>query len=212
MDATMRDLVRLRSAVVWCAMTTAVAGLLLVSLPTLAASPRLIGSDPAFTDLLVTACAAVSLVAGGWLWAITTDVVVGVFKAGGRVAVRRCGPVRLLLLAACGAVVLSTTVAPASADERHPVVPPSLAGLPLPDRATSDGRLPNPENEAPSTAVRVRPGDSLWAISEARLGPGATVSELVAYWHRIYDRNADVIGPDPDLILPGKLLDLPPTG
>jgi nucleoid-associated protein YgaU len=36
--------------------------------------------------------------------------------------------------------------------------------------------------------------------------------ELAAYWQRIYDRNADVIGADPDLILPGQLLELPPTG
>jgi hypothetical protein len=212
MDSTVRDLVRLRSAALWCAITAAVAGLVLVSLPTLAASPRLIGSDPAFTDLLVTACAAVSLVAGGWLWAITTDVVVGVLKAGGRVAVRRRGPIRILLLAACGAVALSTTVAPASADESRPVAPSSLAGLPLPDRATSEGRLPRPEHIAPSTVVRVRSGDSLWAISEARLGSRATIADLVDYWHRIYDHNADVIGPDPDLIFPGQLLELPPIG
>ncbi len=60
--------------------------------------------------------------------------------------------------------------------------------------------------------VRVRPGDSLWVIAEQRLGPRATVVEIVGYWHRIYDRNTDVIGPDPDLILPGQLLELPPTG
>ena len=212
MNSTVRNLVRLRGALLWCAMTAAVVGLGLVCLPAIAASPGQITADPAFTDLLVTACATASLVATCWLWAITTDVVVGVLKAGGRIAVRRAGPVRLLLLAACGAVVLSGTVAPASADERRPVVPPSLAGLQLPDRATSDGPGPRPEHTAPSTVVRVRPGDSLWAISAERLGPRATVADLVDHWHRTYDLNAGVIGPDPDLILPGQLLELPPPG
>ena len=118
---------------------------------------------------------------------------------------------RLLLLAACGAVALSTTAAPASADEPRPVVPHSLSGLPLPDRATSEGPLPDRADTDPRLLVRVRPGDSLWAIAEERLGPRATVVDLVDYWHRIYARNADAIGPDPDLILPGLVLELPPT-
>ena len=134
MDCTVRDWVRLRSALLWCAMTAALTGLLLLTLPVVAAGPRLVRSDPAFTDLLVTGCAAASLVAAGWLWAITTDVVMRVLRAGGRVAVRRAGPVRLMLLAACGVVALSTATAPAYADERQPVPPPSLAGLPLPER------------------------------------------------------------------------------
>ena len=58
--------------------------------------------------------------------------------------------------------------------------------------------------------MRVRPGDSLWAIAEERLGRQAAVADIADYWHRIYARNAAVIGPDPDLILPGQLLELPP--
>jgi nucleoid-associated protein YgaU len=212
MDNAVRDSVRLRSSALWCATTAAAAGIGLLTVPTLAAGPGLVASAPAFTDLLVTGCAAASLLATGWLWAITTDVVVGVLAARDRVVVRRPGPVRLLLLAACGAVALSTTPAPASADDRRPVVPHSLSGLPLPDRANGDGLLPERADTASRSMVRVRPGDSLWAIAEERLGSGATVADLVDYWHRIYLRNADVIGPDPDLILPGQLLELPPMG
>lgn len=213
MDDTTRDRVRVRSVALWSAATTALAGIGLVSLPRLSEAPVLVATDPvsdaAFVDVLVTCCAAAALVAAAWLWFITTDVVVRVVAAGGAVAVRRPGPVRMLLLAACGAVVLGTAT-PAVADDRRPVVPQSLAGLPLPDRATSDGPPDRRADAAPRSAVRVRAGDSLWAIAEQRLGPRATVVDLVDDWHRIYDRNTDVIGPDPDLILPGQLLELPP--
>lgn len=212
MDLTLRDRVRLRGVLLWCLTTAAVTVIVLITLPTLVSSQRVIGATPGFADLLVTGCAAASLVAAGWLWTLTTDVVVRVLVAGGQVAVRRPGPVRLLVLAACGAVALSATVAPASADDRRPVVPRSLAGLPFPDRATNAAPPSNRAEKTRPELVRVRPGDSLWAIAEQRLGPRATVVELAAYWHRIYDRNADVIGADPDLILPGQLLELPPTG
>ena len=221
MDSSVRDLVRLRSAALWCATTAAAVGIALLTVPTLAADHRLTASAPAFTDLLVTGCAAASLVATAWLWAITTDVVVRVLAAGDRVVVRRPGPVRLLLLAACGAVALSTTAAPASADDRRPVRPhptPSRACRSRTARPATDlcPTAPTPRRHRtdtePLATVRVRPGDSLWAIAEERLGPRATVVDLVDYWHAIYARNAAVIGPDADLIVPGQLLELPPIG
>jgi hypothetical protein len=210
-DSTPR-LVRLRSVALWCATTAAATGVSLLTVPTLAAGRSLAAGATAFPDLLVTGCAAASLVATAWLWAITTDVVARVLVAGGHVVVRRPGPVRMLLLAACGGVVLGTTAGTASADEHRPVVPHSLSGLPLPDRATGDGLVPRHAGEEPSGMVRVRPGDSLWTIAEEQLGPRATAAELDDYWHRTYARNVDVIGPDPHLILPGQLLDPPPTG
>jgi nucleoid-associated protein YgaU len=211
MDVVADHIVRLRTVVLWCLTTAAAAAIALVTLPAAAASPGL-ASGPAFTDLLVRGCAVASLLAVGWLWAITTDVVARVLMTGGRVVVRRPGPVRLLLLTACGAVVLGATAAPASADETRPVAPQSLAGLPLPDRATGDGFVSHPADHTPRTLIRVRPGDSLWAIAEDRVGLRASVVELIDYWHQIYDHNSDAIGPDPDLILPGQLLELPPTG
>jgi hypothetical protein len=47
---------------------------------------------------------------------------------------------------------------------------------------------------------RVVPGDSLSAIAGER--------GLAGGWPALYERNADVIGDDPDYILPGQLLDL----
>ncbi len=139
MNTTLRDHIRLRSVALWCVTTTAAVGIGMLAVPPLAESRRGTGSVSAFTDLLVTGCAAAALVATGWLWALTTDVVVRVLMTGGRIAVRRPGPVRLLLVAACGAVALTAAAAPATADERRPDLPQSLAGLPLPDRATGDG-------------------------------------------------------------------------
>jgi nucleoid-associated protein YgaU len=207
MNGDTRDRVRLRSAALGCTTTAGATGVGWLTLPAISAAPTALRSGDGFADVLVAACAAAAVVAAAWLWAITTDVVADVLRTGGRVAVRRPGPLRLVLLSACGAVVLSATAVPASADDSRPLAPHSLSGLPLPDRATSDVPPLHDAARTP-TEVTVRPGDSLWSIAERHLGPSATVG----YWHRIYDRNAAVIGPDPDLILPGQRLELPPTG
>jgi nucleoid-associated protein YgaU len=55
----------------------------------------------------------------------------------------------------------------------------------------------------------VRSGDSLWSIAE-RLLPGASVTEVDAAWRRIHRANRRLIGPDPDLIIAGTALRLPP--
>lgn len=58
-------------------------------------------------------------------------------------------------------------------------------------------------------AVIVRPGDSLWRIAAAHLGPTATATQIATAWPRWYAANRAVIGPDPNLIQPGQRL-LPP--
>ena len=56
----------------------------------------------------------------------------------------------------------------------------------------------------------VRPGESLWSIAAARLGPGASNAEIARELARIWSLNAAAIGTgDPDLILPGQTLRLP---
>lgn len=199
---------RLRGLALWAATTAAAAGVLALSLPALVTAPTTMTGSAGFTELLVAGCAAASAVAAGWLWVITTDVVVRVLVAGRaeRVVVRRTGAVRLLLLTACGVVALGAAASPARADDERPTRPAPLSGLPLPDRAVG-GAVPL-RSAVPEEHL-VRPGDSLWAIAEERLGRGARVAEIVDQWHRIYHRNAGVIGPDPDLILPGQRLDLP---
>ncbi|CAN5734493.1 hypothetical protein BH24ACT8_BH24ACT8_10330 [soil metagenome] len=59
---------------------------------------------------------------------------------------------------------------------------------------------------APTDSVIVRSGDTLWSIAASHLGPDATVAEIAAQWPRWFDANREVIGNDPDLILPGQQL------
>jgi hypothetical protein len=60
--------------------------------------------------------------------------------------------------------------------------------------------------------VVVGPGDSLWLISEERLGPNATPQQVANGVERIYALNRNRIGGDPNLLFPGQELLLPPVG
>lgn len=57
--------------------------------------------------------------------------------------------------------------------------------------------------------VVVRRGDSLWSIAARHLGSEATVQDVAEAWPRWYAANRNLIGPDPDLILPGQELAIP---
>lgn len=89
-------------------------------------------------------------------------------------------------------------------------------GLPLPDRASADP-TPRPRHAVPSTqqeqrrtrTVQVRPGDSLWSIAAGLLPAGASDAAVHLAWRRIAAANAEVLGPDPDLIFPGTALRVP---
>ncbi|TDW69867.1 hypothetical protein [Kribbella pratensis] len=93
-------------------------------------------------------------------------------------------------------------------------------------RAAVSGRMrvgvpDRPTDGAPTryTAVRaggavrvvVREGDSLWGLAARELGPGATDEAIAARWPDWYAVNRQVIGEDPDLILPGQVLRVPPA-
>lgn len=60
--------------------------------------------------------------------------------------------------------------------------------------------------ESPQDRVVVLRGDSLWSIAARHLGHGATAAQITAEWHRWLATNRDVIGADPNLILPGQEL------
>ena len=83
----------------------------------------------------------------------------------------------------------------------RPVIDPGpLAGRPH--------RLPQPADKG--TEVTVRPGDSLWSLSAARLGPFASDVDIALDWPRLYQANRDIIGASPHLLLPGQILRIPP--
>lgn len=160
-----------------------------------------------FADLLVRLCAVLALVALGGLWLAASDVAWTVLRPGSPRHGRRVGPVRAGLLALCGVTVVAALGAPAGAVTPEPPQPSvldtdALDGLPLPDRPAGGAADPD-------RTVRVRPGDTLWAIAARALGPGASAAEVTSYWQRIHAHNAPVLGPDPDRILPGQVLHLP---
>ncbi len=64
---------------------------------------------------------------------------------------------------------------------------------------------PGPDDQV----VVVRRGDSLWSLARQRLGPEVSRTAIYHAVHDWYDLNESVIGPDPDLILPGQVLHVP---
>ncbi|MBT2249929.1 hypothetical protein JHV56_14580 [Arthrobacter sp. BHU FT2] len=57
--------------------------------------------------------------------------------------------------------------------------------------------------------VAVLAGDTLWDIVSDQLGPGASDVEVALEWPRWYEANRLVIGNNPDMLLPGQLLQPP---
>jgi hypothetical protein len=62
-----------------------------------------------------------------------------------------------------------------------------------------------------TSSMVVRPGDSLWSISEERLDQNATPQQIYNETARIYALNSGRIGEDPNLIYPGEVLLLEPA-
>lgn len=114
---------------------------------------------------------------------------------------------RAVLAGATGALVIG----PAHAGQvQGPQAPHHVVdGLPLPDRPDAVGSAHR--MSAPAPVLRVRPGDTLWAIAARMLPQDATDAEIAHATGRWHDANRDVIGDDPDLIFPTQHL-MPPTG
>ncbi|WP_374457883.1 LysM peptidoglycan-binding domain-containing protein [Nocardioides sp.] len=190
-----------RPLAVWGAVTfAATASVVAVPEAWQAAGPR---AD--FADLLVAVCASALAGSLAWLWLITTTTVVGLLA--GRRPQWGTGATRRLVLVACGAAVVAGPALPAVAAGGEGTE--LLVGLALPDRATAPAR-PSHHEPAPAPQAQesyvVRPGDSLWSIARAH---PASASDVDERWRAIWRANHDVIGDDPDLILPGQALHLP---
>ncbi len=61
----------------------------------------------------------------------------------------------------------------------------------------------------PDDEVVVRRGDTLWDLAARSLGPDAGDAEIAAAWPRWWHANREVIGADPDVLLPGTRLCVP---
>ncbi len=209
-----------------------------VLLPELAAARAALvnPASPSFDQLLVWLCAATGLLAAAWLWAATCLVSLAAVRGRDTGVVGVPMALRRLVLAGCGVALAGTVLGTVSATAAGPggtdpgavrAERPSagragqLSGLPLPDRATGAGlrgTAPGVHPWRPRTSggahfhdevVRVRPGDTLWALAVRHLPAGADDARITACWQHIHELNRDVIGADPDLILPDQWLRLP---
>jgi hypothetical protein len=186
----------------------ATALLLLPAAPT-AAAAVLTGEgapDRIMADLVVLLAAAT--LGCVWLWTLTAVAVclrevdmAPAADSGAPGTVLRPRLVRLLVATVVGTAVAAPTAA--AADEAS--LPTALRGLALPDRVADAAA---PTEQQPAVLHRVRAGESLWQIARDSL-PRATDAEVDRGWRQVYQVNRDVIGPDPDLILPGTSLRLP---
>jgi hypothetical protein len=70
--------------------------------------------------------------------------------------------------------------------------------------------IPSQPIPEPAAHLVVAPGDSLWSITQKRLDPSATPEQLMNEVELTFEFNRDRIGDDPNLILPGQELSLPP--
>ncbi|KRE50340.1 hypothetical protein ASG92_08580 [Arthrobacter sp. Soil736] len=120
------------------------------------------------------------------------------------------------------------TAGPAAASRTRPGAGPDVVGRPAPGAPDLQPqwkpRAPVTEprlvaavpvrsaRNLPDTAgaeVAVRAGDSLWTIAARALGPAASDVEIAVQWPRWYDANRNVIGADPNVLLPGQVLKPP---
>ncbi|MCM3885663.1 LysM peptidoglycan-binding domain-containing protein, partial [Frankia sp. R82] len=92
----------------------------------------------------------------------------------------------------------------AAAAPHDPLVPSAHRGTGVPAAGTAGAGQSAEE-------VVVRRGDTLWSVAARALGPDATTEQIAAEWPRWWAANSAVIGPDPNVILPGQRL-MPPTG
>ena len=160
-----------------------------------------------FAELLVAACAGLVVLAVAWLCVLVLVATVPLLRHPTirRTPSRTPGRVATLVAAACG---LGLAITPATAQESRTDVGRTVStvsvlhGLPLPSRPVADDR---------SRRHVVRPGDSLWSIAAAELGPSATPAEVDTRWRHIHAANVAAIGRDPDLIHPGTVVSFPST-
>ncbi len=87
-------------------------------------------------------------------------------------------------------------------------MPDATARLVVGPSVATDAATPESHSSEATVHVVVR-GESLWSIAAAALGPDATAGEVAAEWPRWWQANLEVVGHDPDQLLPGQHLRRP---
>lgn len=96
-----------------------------------------------------------------------------------------------------------------AADEAEVPEPGWVPSRPAPGPRADAGLVTGRTRQGGDPAVVVLRGDSLWGIAAARLGAGASATEIAQSWPRWYAANRQVIGDDPDDLRPGTRLQPP---
>jgi hypothetical protein len=156
---------------------------------------------------VVSACAWAAWVLGCYLlFSLSVAVLAAVARSPLLVRLAAAATPRLfrrIVAAALGVGVTATVLGgatPALAD--RPAHRASTASA-----ATSTGRPATTADH--DVGVVVGSGDCLWTIAAGQLGARATAPRIAARWPRWWHANRIVIGPDPDVLVPGERL-LPP--
>ena len=111
-----------------------------------------------------------------------------------------------------------TTAAPSPGSIPAPPSPAFTTAVPSPGFTPAAPRVrPQPDpgllggrpTPATDSEVVVHRGDSLWSIAARHLGSRASDAEIAHAWPQWFHLNRDVIGNDPDVILPGQVLRIP---
>jgi hypothetical protein len=181
-------------------------------------------ADRSGADIVVLAGCAV-LAGLAWSWGVlgllltAATALPGVLGAAAGLLQRALVPAGLRRAAAVALGVGLGLAGPWPAIAAAPTAPAAVpaAASPVPDwpaepPAGNDPVPDRPGRPTPGAHVVVR-GDCLWDIAESRLtgesGRPPTAREVVAAVQAWWQANSEVIGSDPDLILPGQVLHPP---
>jgi hypothetical protein len=165
--------------------------------------------SPAFMQRLVLAALSVQLVAGpsanadpimpGPEWSPTQELVCSAPADPGNNTDRAVALPPLdeaVKDNACGPSTVEPGWQPAA-----PVVGPGLLAAPAVRSVFDSGTEAAP--------VTVLAGDTLWEIAAFAIGPEATDVEIAMEWPRWYEANRTIIGQNPNVLLPGQILQPP---
>ncbi len=157
---------------------------------------------------------ALTVAACGSAWLVATVVLPAAFRAV-IAAVERVPTMPVAATVALTTVLLLGVARPPAAGAATP--PPAVRTIvdhtPAPDSGTAVARpvVERVTASGPTTYTVVR-GDSLWKIARGLLGATderPSGEQITRLWREIYAANRDVIGKDPNLILPGQVLAIP---
>lgn len=96
-------------------------------------------------------------------------------------------------------------------DDPYPIVTDSGEIAPSFWPVGGEPPVRNGSPTSPNRTVVVHRGDSLWSLAAHQLPADASASAILQAVYQWYRLNRQVVGPDPDLILPGQILRIPVT-